>query len=67
MKKIWIKKFASHQKAEEADHEYYSKLSPEERLGIIQFLRETYFKMKGIFRHEGRGRLRRVIKIIQQA
>lgn len=66
MKKIWIKKFASFKEAEKADQKYYSNLSPAERLDIIQFLRESYFKLKGLFKHDGRSRLRRSIKIIKQ-
>jgi len=66
MKKIWIKKFSSFKEAEQADQRYYSNLKPTERLDVIQFLRESYFKIKGIFKHDGRGRLRRSIKILQQ-
>lgn len=66
MKKTWIKKFSSFKKAQEADRRYYARLSPAERLDIIQFLRESYFRMKGLFKHDGRSRLRRSIKIVQQ-
>jgi hypothetical protein len=62
MKKIWINKANSFKKAQEFDLNYYLKMKPEDRLSIIQFLREEYFRMK----NEDRKRLRRVIKVIQQ-
>ncbi len=65
MKKIWIKKFKSFKEAEKADIEYYSQMSPKERLNTMQLLREMYFKMKGL--KNDATRLRRTIKIIQQA
>jgi site-specific recombinase len=67
MKKIWIKKFDSFKRADEADEKYYLKMSSAERLDIMQFLRETYTKLKRGGRHESGQRLRRVIKIFQQA
>ena len=67
MKKTWVKRFSSFKKAAKADQEYYAKLTPSERLETIQFLRESYFKLKGLFKNDGRSRLRRSIKIIQQA
>ncbi|MFA6549086.1 MAG: hypothetical protein WCT39_04060 [Candidatus Margulisiibacteriota bacterium] len=66
MKKLWIKKFSSFKEAEKADQQDYSNLSPAERLDIIQFLRESYFRAKGMFTHDGRSRLRRSVKILQQ-
>jgi hypothetical protein len=67
MKKLWAKKFSSFKAADKADRDYYARLSPTERLDIIQFLRESYFDLRGLFKHDGRGRLRRSIKIVQQA
>lgn len=66
MKKAWIKKFSSFEKAKKADQRYYSKMSASQRLDVLQALRESYFKLKGLFKHDGRSRLRRSIKIVQQ-
>lgn len=66
MKRIWIKKLKSFKEAEKFDQNYYSKMTPAERLDILQFLREIYSKIKGEKYAVG-TRLRRVIKVIQQA
>jgi U3 small nucleolar RNA-associated protein 14 len=66
MKKIWVNKADSFKKAEEFDQEYYQKMTPFERLDIMQYLREIYFKFKRKAKHNGRIRLRRVLKIIKQ-
>ena len=64
-KLIWVHKSPSFKEAEEFEKSYYTKMSPEERLDIMQQLREQYFKIKGS-KNECAKRLRRSIKIIQQ-
>lgn len=64
MKKIWVNKAKSFKDAEEFDIKYYLRMSKKERLETMQFLREIYYKIKGL-KNEGRKRLRRVIRIIQ--
>jgi len=66
-KKTWINKSDSPEAGQEFDFEYYLSMSSEERLETVQFLREEYFKVKKGSRHESRERLRRDIKVIQQA
>jgi hypothetical protein len=66
-KKIWINKSDSPEAAQEFDIEYYLSMSSEERLETVQFLREEYYKVKKGSKHEGRKRLRRDIKVIQQS
>lgn len=66
MKKIWIRKSASYKEAEEFDREYYLKMTPSERLDIMQYLREIYYKFGRKKKTNGRARLRRVLKIIKQ-
>ncbi|MFH1683311.1 MAG: hypothetical protein ABIA67_00365 [Candidatus Margulisiibacteriota bacterium] len=66
MPKIWVKKFDSFKKADEAELEYYLKMSPEEKLSVVQMLRENYHKLTGAKKHVGSDRLRRTIKIIKQ-
>ena len=66
MKKIWIKKFNSFSEANEADEQYYLKMSPTQRLETMQYLREIFSKFKGKKKNENDQRLRRVIKIFQQ-
>jgi hypothetical protein len=65
MKKVWIHKTNSFEKAEELEERYHLFESPEQRLSDLQFCREQYLKMKGI-KDESRKGLRRVIKVIKQ-
>lgn len=70
MQKIWIHKSYSFKEAEEFDRKYYSQMSAQQRLDIVQRLREIYFKLSKQWQkiknnHASRKRLRRVIKIIQ--
>jgi hypothetical protein len=66
MKKIWVQKSDSFQKAAKFNIEYYVTMSPSERLETMQFLREMISKLnKGRSCGKNRKRLRRTIKIIQ--
>ncbi len=67
LKKIWINKAKDFKSAEEFDIAYYRQMTPIERIETMQILREIFFKLKPGKRNEGRKRLRRVVKIIQQA
>ena len=64
MKKFWVHKADSFKEAEDFDREYYLAMPGEERLETVQFLREAYYKIKGV-KNESRKGLRRVIKVIQ--
>ena len=72
MKKFWVHKANSFKEAEDFDSKYYSAMSGEERLEIMQFLRDAYHKIRGVEYHKIRGvknesrkGLRRVIKVVQ--
>lgn len=65
MKKIWIKKSQSFKEAQEFDARYYHAMSAQQRLELVQFLREIYHKIKGRHKNEIGKRLRRVIKVVQ--
>lgn len=65
MVKYRVKKFSSFIEEQKNNLEYYSGLSPLQRLDIMGFLREAYRKISG--KHENSQRLRRSVKIIQQA
>ena len=67
MKKYWVKKTNSFKNAQEFDEQYYLKMGYKQRLDIMQFLREMYFKFNKSGNNAGRKRLRRSIKIIKQA
>ena len=60
-RKIWTKKITFSQ-SEEEEVKYYSSLNPQEKLSIVQELREEEIKRK----NEDRKRLRRVLKIVKQ-
>ena len=69
-KRIWVNVARNFKEAEEFDKKYYAEMTPEERLSIVQELREMYPKFskrgrKGQLNHENRRRLQRVVKIIQ--
>lgn len=64
-KKIWVNKADTFEAAKGFDDEYYLSLSRRERLETVQFLREEYLKMKDGLNHEGRKRLRKILRIIQ--
>ena len=59
--RIWIKKVRLSE-ADQADRDYYASLTPEQRLVIVQELREIAHK----FGYEDRKRLRRVLGIVKQ-
>ncbi len=61
MKRV-IKISKSFKEAEEWDIEQAMSMTPEERLDIVQYLRERYYKM----RKEDRKGLQRVYKIIKR-
>ena len=66
MKKIWVKKFGSFKEAEAFDEKYYASMSISERLALMQFLRESFYKThKKGKRGRHRKGLRGFIKIIQ--
>ena len=64
MKKIWINKTNSFKEAEQFDENYYLSMSREQRLEIVQFLREQYFKIRSR-QSESRKGLRRFIRVIK--
>ena len=66
MKKVWVNKAYSFEDAERFDINYYLNMTGEERLDIMQFLRESYYKINKSLKNESRKGLRRVIKIIKQ-
>ncbi len=71
VKKMWTHIHKGFKEAEEFDRNYYVQMTPEERLNIVQELREFYFKfnkenLKGLNKNASRKRLRRVIKVVQQ-
>ena len=66
MEKIWVNKATSFADAEKFDEDYYFNLTSLERLEIMQFLRESFYKIKKDLNDESRKGLRRVVKVIKQ-
>ena len=64
-KKIWVHIANSFKEAEAFDHSYYRKMTGKDRIETMQFLRETYDKMRKGQNNACTKRLRRVVKIIQ--
>lgn len=68
-RRVSVNKARSFKEAEEFDRKYYAKMTPEERLSIVQELREIYLKFpqkgrKGVLRYANRARLRRVVRVV---
>lgn len=61
VKKI-LKIFKNFEEAEEADRDYYLRLTPEERLILAEQLRREYQKI----RYGAEQRFRRVFRIVKQ-
>ncbi len=61
MNKIWVNKADSFEEAERFDRDYYLKMTSSERLEIVQFLKENFYKIK----NEDRKGLRGFIKVIK--
>jgi ribonucleotide reductase beta subunit family protein with ferritin-like domain len=59
-RKKWIKKIKSSDLTEE-ENKYYKSLTPEERVGIVQELREQYTKIN----NESTKRLRRILRTVK--
>jgi hypothetical protein len=65
-KRMWVRISDSFEEAQAFDRNYYLSMSQEERLDTVQILRESAAKLGKGKKFEGRKRLRRVIRIIQQ-
>ena len=59
-RKKWIKKIKCSDLTEE-ENKYYKSLTPEERVSIVQELREQYTKIN----NEGTEGLRRILKTVK--
>ena len=59
--KHYVKKL-SFEEAEQSDVHYWKSQSPEEKLDILQCLREVYYSVK----NESRKRFQRVYRVIKQ-
>ncbi len=66
MHKIWVNKTESFKSAEKSDTGYYLNMTSSERLEMMQYLREIYFKFRKGKRNESRKGLRGSVKVIQQ-
>jgi hypothetical protein len=66
MKRIWMRKAKSFAEAHEQDLDYYINMSAQERLEIVQFLREQYPKFARVNANESGKRLRKTVTIVQQ-
>lgn len=64
-RKIWIHKAKTFEEAKAFDQAYYARMTPEERIGEMQRLREKHCKLEGNIPGENRERLRRSVKVIQ--
>lgn len=64
--KPWVRISRSFEEAQAFDRDYDFSMTGEERLEIVQVLRERAAKLEKGKKREGRKRLRRALRIIQQ-
>lgn len=57
-----VSKKVSLKEADKLDIEFWKSKTPEERLDVLQYLREIYYE----FKNEDRKRFQRVYKVIKQ-
>jgi len=62
-----MNKVTSFEDAQKFDIVYYLNLTEAERVEAIQILREEHFKSTGLISSENGKRLRRVLRVIEQA
>jgi hypothetical protein len=67
MNRIRVNKARSYAEANRFDLEYYLTLRPEERLDEMQRLRDDHWKLGSERENASRKRLRRSVRIVQQA
>ena len=63
--KIWIHKSNSFAEAANFDENYYSQMSMAERLEVMQFLRESFFRLNRDKHLESGKRLRRILTVVK--
>ena len=70
MKKIWVHVSKNFTDSNRFDREYYFQMSPQERLKIMQQLREMYYKfplsINRKIKNGRRKRLQRVIRVVEK-
>jgi hypothetical protein len=61
--KIWVRKFSSFDDENRADRELWQRMTPDERVAIVEQLREEWWK------HHGNGEegLRRAVRVLETA
>ena len=64
---VWIRKISSFEEGEEKDAEYYRHLTPEERLSVVQDLREEFDKFGMRTNYACAEGLRRAVRTLHQA
>ncbi len=62
MAEPWFRKLDSFADEAEADREFWAQMTPNERVAVIDDLRRTWLKMKGL----PDERLRRVVRVLKQ-
>jgi hypothetical protein len=62
MEAIWIRKCSSYEEAEEADQEFWARMTGDERIKALEQMRQNAWKITG----EPLQRLRRVVRVIRR-
>ncbi len=59
---IWVRKCASFEEEGRADREYWRAMSPDQRVDVVEQLREEWWRRHG----DGEPRLRRSVRMLEQ-
>lgn len=62
--KTWVRKLSSFQEEQDADREFWSRLTPDERVSIVEELRQDWARMQGD--DEDLQGLRRSARVLQR-
>jgi hypothetical protein len=58
--RLWVRKCSSFEEEAKADREFWARFSPEERVAMVEELREEEWRRRG----EGEPRLQRVARVL---
>jgi hypothetical protein len=62
--KTWVRKLSSFEEEQNADREFWSRITPNERVAIVEELRQDWARMQG--NDEDLQGLRRTARVVQR-
>ena len=62
---IWVRKCSSFEEERQADREFWAQLTPNDRVGVVEELREHWARTHGT--EQDLGRIRRCVRVLKRA